>query len=238
MAPAYRRYCLLTLGLFGLLWLGLAIAPRDRADWALENVLVLLFVPLLLLSLDRFPLSRLSWTLILLFLSLHAVGAHYTYSEVPYDDWSEALFGFRVNDALGLERNHFDRLVHFSYGLLLAYPMRELFLRVADARGFWGYFLPLDLTLSTSAIFELFEWAAAELFGGDLGTAYLGMQGDQWDAQKDMALAGLGAAIAMLVTLLINRRWQRDFNREWTESLRVKRAQPLGEVELARRTQS
>lgn len=237
MPSAYRRYCLLTLGLFGVLWLGLAIAPSDRADWALENVLVLLFVPLLLLSLDRFPLSRLSWTLILLFLSLHAVGAHYTYSEVPYDEWSEALLGFRVNAVLGLERNHFDRLVHFSYGLLLAYPMRELFLRVADARGFWGYFLPLDLTLSTSAIFELFEWAAAELFGGDLGTAYLGMQGDQWDAQKDMAMAGLGAAIAMLVTLLINRRWQRDFNREWTESLRVKQQRPLGEVELARRAQ-
>ena len=238
MPSAYRRYCLLTLGLFGVLWLGLAIAPRDRADWALENVLVLLFVPLLLLSLGRFPLSRLSWTLILLFLSLHAVGAHYTYSEVPYDDWSEALLGFRVNDVLGLERNHFDRLVHFSYGLLLAYPMRELFLRVADARGFWGYFLPLDLTMSTSALYEIIEWVAAVMFGGGLGAAFLGAQGDQWDAQKDMAMAVLGAAIAMLVTLLINRRWQRDFNREWTESLRVKRQRPLGEVELARRAQA
>ncbi len=234
MPGAYRRYCLLTLGLFGLFWLALAIAPKDRADWALENLLVVLFVPALLASLRHFPLSRLSWTLILLFLSLHAVGAHYTYSEVPYDAWSEALFGGRINDLLGLERNHFDRLVHFSYGLLMAYPMRELFLRVADARGFWGYFLPLDLTLSTSAIFELFEWLAAELFAGNLGTAYLGMQGDPWDAQKDMAMAGLGAAIAMLVTLLVNRRTQRDFNREWAESLRVKR-EPLGEIELARR---
>jgi putative membrane protein len=234
MPPAYRRYCLFTLSLFALLWLALAIAPRDRADWALENVLVVALVPALLASLRWFPLSRLSWTLVLLFLALHAVGAHYTYSEVPYDAWSQALLGFRVNDALGLERNHFDRLVHFSYGLLLAYPMRELFLRVADARGFWGYFLPLDLTLSTSAIFELFEWGAAELFGGDLGVAYLGTQGDQWDAQKDMALAGLGALIAMALTLAVNPRWQRDFNREWTESLRVKRRRPLGEVALAR----
>ena len=112
---------------------------------------------------------------------------------MPYDAWSEQLFGVRLNDLLGLERNHFDRLVHFSYGLLMAYPMREMFLRVADARGFWGYFLPLDLTLSTSALFELFEWLAAELFGGDLGVAYLGSQGDPWDAQKDMAMAGLGA---------------------------------------------
>ena len=223
MPRACRRYCLTTLGLYGLLWLALAIDPSDRADWALENVLVLVFVPALVASLRWFPLSRLSWTLILLFLSLHTIGAHYTYAEVPYDAWSEALFGVRVNDLLGLERNHFDRLVHFSYGLLMAYPMRELFLRVADARGFWGYFLPLDLTLSTSAIFELFEWAAAEIFGGDLGVAYLGTQGDMWDAQKDMALAGLGAAIAMTAALLVNRRWQRDFNREWAESLRVKR---------------
>ena len=235
MSAGYRRYCLVALGLFGLFWLGLAIAPRDRADWALENALVVAFVPALVASMRWFPLSRLSWTLILAFLSLHTVGAHYTYAEVPYDAWSEALLGVKLNDLLGLERNSFDRLVHFSYGLLLAYPMRELFLRVADARGFWGYFLPLDLTLSTSALFELFEWAAAELFGGDLGIAYLGSQGDIWDAQKDMALAGLGAAIAMTATLLVNRRLQRDFNREWGESLRVKRALPLGEVELAHR---
>ena len=130
MPASWRRYCLVTLALYGLLWAALAVAPSDRADWALENALVVLFVPALLASLRWFPLSRLSWTLILLFLSLHTIGAHYTYAEVPYDAWSEALFGVRVNDFLGLERNHFDRLVHFSYGLLMAYPMRELFLRV------------------------------------------------------------------------------------------------------------
>ena len=235
MPRSWRRYCQVTLGLYGLLWLALAVAPSDRAAWALENALVVAFVPMLVASMRWLPLSRLTWTLILLFLSLHTVGAHYTYADVPYDAWSEALLGVRLNDLLGLERNHFDRLVHFSYGLLLAYPMRELFLRVADARGFWGYFLPLDLTLSTSAIFELLEWAVAELFGGDLGIAYLGSQGDMWDAQKDMALAGLGAAIAMTATLLVNWRLQRDFNREWDESLRVKRLLPLGEIELVRR---
>lgn len=235
LPPAYRRYCLVTFGLFAALWLALAIAPHDRADWALENALVVAFVPALLASLRWFPLSRLSWTLLLLFLALHTLGAHYTYSEVPYDAWAQAAFGRTISEIFGFERNHFDRLVHFSYGLLLAYPMRELFLRVADARGFWGYFLPLDLTLSTSAIFELFEWAAAMLFGGDLGVAYLGTQGDPWDAQKDMALAGLGAFLTMLLTLAINRRWQRDFNREWTESLRVKHPHPLGLTTLASR---
>ncbi|MEK0083539.1 DUF2238 domain-containing protein [Benzoatithermus flavus] len=234
LPPGHRRYCLVTLALFALIWLLLAVTPRDRADWALENVLLVLFVPALAASLRFFPLSRLSWSLILLFLGLHSVGAHYTYAEVPYDDWTEALLGFRLNEVLGLDRNHFDRLVHFSYGLLLAYPMRELFFRVADARGFWAYFLPLDLTLSTSALFELIEWAAATAFGGDLGVAYLGSQGDPWDAQKDMALAGLGALVTMSVTLWINWRWQRDFTREWTRSLRVKRMEPLGEVALAR----
>ncbi|HSR72017.1 MAG TPA: DUF2238 domain-containing protein, partial [Kiloniellales bacterium] len=127
-----------------------------------------------------------------------------------------------------------DRFVHFAYGLLLAYPIRELFLRVADARGFWGYFLPLDLTMSTSMLFELIEWAAAEVFGGDLGIAYLGTQGDVWDAHKDMALASLGALIAMTATLTVNARLQRDFAREWRDSLRLKRAAPLGEERLSR----
>ena len=165
---------------------------------------------------------------------LHEIGAHYTYSQVPYDAWFETLTGSTLSSLLDWERNHFDRLVHFLYGLLLAYPVREVFLRVADVRGFWGYFLPLDLTMSTSMIFELFEWGAAELVGGDLGMAYLGTQGDVWDAHKDMALASLGAAIAMLATAAVNVRLQRDFAREWVDSLRVKRAEPLGEYEIKR----
>ena len=96
-------------------------------------------------------------------------------------------------------------------------------------RGFWGYFLPLDLTMSTSAVFELLEWAAAEVFGGDLGVAYLGTQGDVWDAHKDMALASLGALIAMSATGFLNWRARRDFAYEWNESLRIKHTAPLNE---------
>jgi putative membrane protein len=167
-------------------------------------------------------------------LCIHEIGAHYTYAEVPYDAWLAGLTGRTLNEMLGWERNHFDRAVHFLYGLLLAYPIREVFLRVANARGFWGYFLPLDLTASTSMVFELFEWGAAELFGGGLGTAYLGTQGDVWDAHKDMTLAALGALVAMMATATVNFSLQRDFVREWTESLRVKRVEPLGEEALGR----
>jgi putative membrane protein len=207
-------------------WIVMAIRPLDFMDWAMENVLVVLGLALLLWTAKTFPLSRISYTCIFVFMMLHALGAHYTYAKVPYQEWFPALAG---------GRNMFDRLVHFSYGLLLAYPIREMFLRIGNVRGFWGYFLPLDLTMSTSMLYELIEWAAAETVGSDLGQAYLGTQGDVWDAHKDMALASLGALISMTVTALINRRMQRDFAREWAESIRVKRRSPLGEEALGAR---
>src|SRR3954469_2827145 len=105
----------------------------------------------------------------------------------------------------------------------MAYPIRELFLRVAGARGLWGYYLPLDLTMSFSMLYELIEWAAAANLGGDLGQAYLGTQGDVWDAQKDMARASLGALISMCVVAAINWKFDRNFGAEFRESFRTGR---------------
>jgi len=227
----HHHYLLMLSVIYIIWWMILAIDPVDRADWALENALVVLAVILLGVTWKRVPLSRISYTAIFLFLCIHEVGAHYTYSQTPYDRWFFNLFGFSLNEALGFERNHFDRFAHLSYGLLLAYPVREIFIRVARVRGFWGYFLPVSLTMSTSALFELFEWGAAELFGGDLGIAYLGTQGDVWDAQKDMAMATLGAIFTMIVTALINISLQRDFAKEWNESLQST-GEPLGEDEI------
>lgn len=230
-----RKAYLWTLAvLFGVLWVALAIAPLHRSDWLLENVLLLLGVAGLAATARVFPLSRISYTMLFVFICLHTIGAHYTYAEVPYDEAGRALLGFSIDQLFGWERNNFDRVVHFSYGLLLAYPIREVFLRIASVRGFWGYFLPLDLTMSTSMLYELVEWGAALNFGGDLGMAYLGTQGDVWDAHKDMALASLGALITMTVTACINIAYQRDFAREWADSFRVRGHEPLGEVALAR----
>ena len=210
----------------------MAINPHDRYDWALENLLVLAFAITLGLSCRAFPLSRLSYTLIFLFLCLHEVGAHYTYSEVPYNDWMTGLFGVSLNELLGWERNNFDRVVHFLFGALLVYPIRELYCRVANAKGFWGYFFPLEMAMAASMLYELFEWGAATLFGGDLGVAYLGTQGDIWDAQKDMALASLGALITLTLVLLVNLSLNPDFRTEWRNSFKVKRKAPLGEDKL------
>jgi putative membrane protein len=228
-----RLYPGVLLALLVALTIVLGISPHDRADWLLENSLLFAGVGILVATHGSFPLSKVSYTLLFAFLCLHSVGAHYTYSLVPYREWFEAL-GASPGAAGGEGRNHYDRLVHLCYGLLLAYPVREVFVRVADAKGFWGYYLPLDVVMATSMLYELIEWGAAEFFGGELGAAYLGTQGDMWDAQKDMALAALGGIVAMLVTAAINRHFQQDFSRTWAESLRVKQAEPLGEESLER----
>lgn len=219
---SYERHAQLLAAIFVVVWIALGIKPWYRQDWILENVLVVVAAWVFVAAYRRRLFSRLSHSLIFAFLCLHEIGAHYTYSEVPYDQWWRALTGHSINEAFGWQRNHFDRLAHFLYGLLLAYPIREIFLRIVRVKGFWGYFLPLDLTMSTSLFYELVEWLAASVLGGDLGQAYLGTQGDIWDAHKDMSLAILGALISMLVTAAVNYKCQRDFAREWSESWKVR----------------
>ena len=230
----HRQFLLLLTALLAIEFVILAIEPHDRKDWMLENALVVLFVGAMVATYRKLTLSRISYFLIFVFLSLHLIGAHYTYSLVPYDEWFRAVTGSSLNELVGWERNNFDRVLHFLYGLLLAYPVREVFLRVARLRGFWGYLFPLDITMSTSMLYELIEWGAAAYFGGELGQAYLGTQGDVWDAHKDMALASCGALIAMMMTAALNASLEHDFAAEWNESLRVKDHRPLGEDEIRR----
>ncbi len=202
----WLRYRLWLSVAFIFIWIASAIDPSHFADWLLENVLTLVFAVVFLATWRKFCLSPATHVLLFIFMSLHALGSHYTYAEVPYDQWWQSLTGWSLNEALGFKRNHYDRLVHFCYGLLLAYPMREILVRWAGVRGFWGYFIPLDITMSTSMIYELIEWGAAEVFGGELGMAYLGTQGDVWDAHKDMALASLGALLTTLIVWLLRER--------------------------------
>lgn len=219
------RYKFLLLALFGAAWLWSAYRPLDPEAWLAENYLVFFWVPFIVLTGRYFKLSALSYTLITAFMCLHMVGAHYTYAHVP--------FGETLGEWLGSNRNAYDRLVHFSYGLLIAYPVREVFMRIAGAKGFWGYFLPIDLTLSFSAVYEIIEWQAAMNVPTDLRYAFLGSQGDIWDAQRDMAAAGLGAVTAMLIVFGVNWVFNRHIWRELRESFRIPpRDRPLGEVKI------
>ncbi|MBZ5696314.1 MAG: DUF2238 domain-containing protein [Acidobacteriia bacterium] len=225
------RYHLGLLLAFLIAWIWSAIHPSFPRDWFLENVLVLIFAPIVLLLARYFRLSNLSYTLITLFMILHLVGAHYTYAEVP--------FGYVLQRWLGADRNMYDRLVHFSFGFLIAYPIREVFMRLAKTKGFWSFYLPFDVTLAFSAAYEILEWVVASKVEPASAMAYLGTQGDIWDAQKDMLSAGVGAVLAMVVIALINWRYNPGFLREVKDSFSIPAGdQPLGESLLRKWTGS
>lgn len=222
-----RRFGSVLLGVFAFNWAVLAWNVRFYEDWKLENWLTVPFVVLLYATHRWFRLSDVSYGLLFVYMMLHIVGSHYTYAEVPYGFWLQQLFD--------QSRNHYDRIVHFSFGFLLAYPIRELVVRISNARGVWGLWFPIEFVLAFSCVYELLEWGIAVVFGGDLGIAYLGSQGDVWDAQKDMALAGLGAVITMTVVLGVRLAFDRvRFGAELLDSLRVKRREALGEQALER----
>jgi putative membrane protein len=181
-----------------VLWIITAINPLYPRDWLLENLLVFIWTALLIFTYRWFRFSNPSYALFILFLSLHLVGAHYTYAETPFGFWLQTLFEF--------ERNHYDRIVHFSFGLLIAYPMREILLRQSGIVVTWSYFLTINCILAFSAFYEVLEVIAAMIVSPELGDAYLGTQGDEWDAQKDAFLAFLGSIVAMLVTWSLARQ--------------------------------
>lgn len=219
------RYHALLLSGFLAVWIWAAIEPKYPHDWLLENYLVFIFVPLILAVSRYFRLSNLSYSLITLFMTMHVIGSHYTYAEVP--------FGYLLQEWLGADRNMYDRLVHFSFGLLLAYPMREMYLRIARTQGVWGYWLPVELVLAFSAAYEIIEWLVAAQVDPSAGLAFLGSQGDIWDAQKDMLVAGIGACVAMSLVVMVHWRYDRGFFKELRDSLKIKSDDaPLGEVKL------
>ncbi|WP_227814842.1 DUF2238 domain-containing protein [Nitrogeniibacter aestuarii] len=172
-----------------LLWLWLAIDPTDRTDWLLENILVFIFCGLLIATYRRFRFSSVSYLLFAVFMSLHLVGAHYTYSETPFGFWLQTLFD--------LQRNHYDRIVHFSFGFVLAWPFRELLIRAVGVRPAWSYLMVMITVLGFSGFYEALEGMVAMTVSPELGAAYLGTQGDEWDAQKDTALAFIGSVLTM-----------------------------------------
>jgi putative membrane protein len=191
------------LGAFAVIWIGLAIAPRYREDWLLENVLVIIAVPVLIRGYRRLPLSNGAYVALFVFMVLHEIGAHYTYSEVPAGQWIRSLLALPADTTFGFDRNHYDRVVHFLYGLLVTPAMLEVIDARSSPTAMWRWLLTVGFMTSHSVLYELLEWVAVVLLGGDLGMAYLGTQGDEWDAHKDMLLALLGSMIS--ATILCRR---------------------------------
>ncbi|MCA8915492.1 MAG: DUF2238 domain-containing protein [Planctomycetes bacterium] len=186
--PRPEAAVLLTLTLIALVVSG--IGPRDRATWVMETAPVMMIAPLLVLTYKRFPLTPLLYRLVFIHACILMLGGHYTYAEVP--------LGFWVRDALGLDRNHYDRLGHLAQGFVPAIVAREVLLRKSPLKpGAWLFVICVSIPLAFSAFYEMIEWWAAVAMGQG-ADAFLGTQGDQWDTQWDMFLCMIGAITALL----------------------------------------
>jgi putative membrane protein len=168
------------------LWSGWS--PKDRLTWVMEVLPVVVAVPLLIATRRRFPLTTLVYGLIAVHATILMVGGRYTYAEVPLFNW--------IRDVFHLARNHYDRLGHLAQGFVPAIVAREILLRKTPLRrGGWLFFLVTCVCLAISAVYELVEWGASAATG-EAADAFLGTQGDPWDTQKDMLLAGIGAIVS------------------------------------------
>lgn len=189
LKDTYYRYFLLAA--FLSVWVWSVWQPQSPLNWYLENKMVLLFIPIIYFLFVRFiQFSKLSLTLITIFIMLHLVGAHYGYGSVP--------FGFKLGEFFGVGGNQYDKLVHFAFGFLIVYPMREFFLRVAKAKGFWGYLYPFSLILCFGALYEIFEWFTVLQYGGSIGYQFIGGS-DPFDTTKDLAAAAVGSLSGLVV---------------------------------------
>ena len=193
-----NRFLQVVVGVYVAVWVITAISPKYPFDWFLENLLVFVFIFTLSITYRRFPFSDMAYLLISIFLCLHAVGAHYTYAEAPAGYW--------MQDAFGFERNQYDRLVHCMFGLLLGYPLSELILRLTGMSGTRRILFTFTTVLSLSSIYEIVEWGVAEIVEPKAAFAYLGTQGDLFDAQKDTGVAAVGALIGLTMVVVLEKR--------------------------------
>ena len=168
--------------------------PAMVFDWWLENLLVFLLLTFLAFTYSRFPLSTFAYVMIFLFLLVHEWGAHHKYADVPLGEWMKVW--------LHTTRNHYDRVSHFAFGFFLSVPFREAFVATTAHRGLWSYFVPVEFALAAGAVYEIIEMIVAEIVTPEQGEAFVGMQGDMWDAQKDIGLGGIGAALTMTALYL------------------------------------
>ncbi len=166
------------------------IAPKDYFTWVLEASPAVIALVILMATRKRFPLTALTYQLILIHAIILMVGAHYTYAEVPLFDW--------LRDAFAWQRNNYDKIGHIAQGFIPAIVAREVLVRNGVVNGrVWLFVIVVSVCLAISALYELIEWWVAEA-SGESAVAFLATQGDVWDTQSDMAWALLGAVAALL----------------------------------------
>jgi putative membrane protein len=194
----------LLLAAYVLLFAVCAINPAERGTWVAENLpIVAIAATLVVLYLRGIRFSNLAYALMSVLLFMHTIGGHYTFEKVPFD-WFNDLFGFK--------RNMYDRVAHFSVGFY-AYPIIELTDRLGTIRSrAVSYLFPLFAIATVAMAYEIIEWIYAVQAGGSAGAAFLGSQGDIWDAQKDMLADTSGAVVVLLLYALVGRGPNRTSN--------------------------
>lgn len=192
-----NKWLWLFIIVFVIVWVNTYLGTTDLSNWFLENTLTVLSLIFLFTSFKKYQFSDLTYLFICIYLCMHVYGSKYTYAENP--------LGYYLQDLLHTSRNQYDRIVHFSFGFLLAYPIRELFIQWLKYPKSAAWITPIEITLSIGGIYELIEWAVADIFFTEQGAAYLGTQGDVWDAQKDIFYAFTGAILASSLISLIHR---------------------------------
>jgi len=190
-----ERLPALLLTIFTVFWIIVAVSPYNRLVWLAENVLTVLLVGFLVFTYRKFRFSNTTYVLLFSYLVFHTIGSYYTYTNMPLFDW--------LKDIFDLSRNHYDRLVHFFFGLAFYFPVYEFATKRLRLKGWESYLLPFLVIISFKAIYEIIEYLAVIVTQSSIiGTSFLGMQGDQWDAQKDIMFGITGAAISMTVCRL------------------------------------
>ena len=192
-----NKWLWLFITVFAIVWINTYLGTTDLNNWFLENTLTVLSLIFLITSFKKYQFSDLTYLFICIYLCMHVYGSKYTYAENP--------LGYYLQDLLHTSRNQYDRIVHFSFGFLLAYPIRELFIQWLKYPKSAAWITPIEISLSIGGIYELIEWAVADIFFTEQGAAYLGTQGDVWDAQKDVFYAFTGAILASSLISLIHR---------------------------------
>jgi len=188
---------LVVFAIFLIIWIFTLAGTTNVTNWMIENTLTFLFIGFLVITYKTFRFSSLSYIFIAIYLSLHVYGSEYTYAENPFGFWLKDLFHF--------SRNHYDRIVHFSFGFMLAYPMRDYFMNKMKFPAWVSWTLPVEITISFSCLYEIIEWVVADVFFPKEGDAYLGLQGDIWDSQKDMFMALCGALSITMILLIVKK---------------------------------
>lgn len=199
LRPGFRnkKFQQMLLFFYSSVWIYLAVSPLYRPEWWLENYLVFAFALYIVFSYKKLQLSDLSYLLLTIFMTLHAVGAHYGYSDVPIGNTIKELYGFA--------RNPYDRALHFSFGLLFAYPVYEILKRYSSLKGAWLFILPVNFVVSLSAIYEMIEAVVAWTLPPEQYNPFVGLQGDMWDGFKDMLMALTGVIISTMLNLTVGR---------------------------------